>query len=79
MSLAAGTRLGAYEILTLLGSGGMGEVWLARDLNLERQVALKLLPADLWQDAVPRGPLPAGGARCLRPQSSEHLHHLRAR
>jgi eukaryotic-like serine/threonine-protein kinase len=51
MPLAAGTRLGSFEIVTLLGAGGMGEVYRARDLNLKRDVAIKVL-----RDAFAREP-----------------------
>jgi serine/threonine-protein kinase len=44
MPLAAGTRLGSYEILAAIGAGGMGEVYRATDTNLKRQVAIKVLP-----------------------------------
>lgn len=47
MTLAAGTHLGRYEIASLIGAGGMGEVYLAQDTQLKRKVALKVLPADL--------------------------------
>ena len=47
MALAAGNRLGPYEIVALLGSGGMGEVYRARDTRLERAVAIKVLNSAL--------------------------------
>jgi eukaryotic-like serine/threonine-protein kinase len=50
MALAAGTLLGPYEILTLLGVGGMGEVYRARDTRLDRDVAIKILSAELSAD-----------------------------
>jgi serine/threonine protein kinase len=51
MPLTAGTRLGPYEILTLLGSGGMGEVYRAKDTKLGRDVAWKILPATFSCDS----------------------------
>src|SRR5438309_1904590 len=51
MTIAAGTQLGPYEILSPLGAGGMGEVYRARDTRLEREVAIKVLPAEFAKDA----------------------------
>src|ERR1700731_849482 len=50
MSLNPGTRLGPYEILAAIGAGGMGEVYKGRDTKLDREVAIKVLPAALAQD-----------------------------
>lgn len=52
MALPPGTALGRYEVIAPLGSGGMGEVVRARDLQLQREVAIKVLPERLSQDAT---------------------------
>jgi serine/threonine protein kinase len=77
--LAAGTRLGAYEVTASIGAGGMGEVYRARDLKLDRDVALKILPAAFAADPdrlarFEREAQGAGGA-----QSSAHRADLRHR
>src|SRR5262252_6479426 len=51
MTIAPGSRLGAYEVLSALGAGGMGEVYRARDTKLNRDVALKILPDAFALDA----------------------------
>jgi serine/threonine protein kinase len=64
MRLAAGSKLGPYEIIAALGAGGMGEVYRARDTRLERTVAIKILPAQLL-------PIPfASSASSAKPKPS---------
>jgi eukaryotic-like serine/threonine-protein kinase len=51
MPITIGQHLGSYEITALLGKGGMGEVYRARDLKLKRDVAIKILPGEFSLDA----------------------------
>src|SRR3954470_23977516 len=51
MALKSGDKLGPYEVVSLLGKGGMGEVYRARDSKLNRDVAIKVLPPALALDA----------------------------
>ena len=51
MTLSAGTRIGPYEVITLLGEGGMGQVYRGRDPRLGRDIAIKVLPKESWHDA----------------------------
>jgi serine/threonine protein kinase len=50
MTIAAGTKLGRYEIRSKIGAGGMGEVYQARDMEIGRDVAIKVLPATFSAD-----------------------------
>ena len=51
MALESGTKLGTYEILSPIGAGGMGEVYRTRDTKLGREVAIKVLPTSVANDA----------------------------
>jgi serine/threonine protein kinase len=73
MALTSGTKVGPYEIQSLLGAGGMGEVYRARDTRLKREVAIKVLRADLTSDADLTWALRAGSAGSVRAAASEHL------
>lgn len=75
MALASGTRLGPYEIVALAGSGGMGEVYRARDSRLDRAVAIKILPAHLSESAEARQRFERE-ARALSSLSHPNLCHL---
>jgi eukaryotic-like serine/threonine-protein kinase len=78
MPVGPGTRLDAYELLQPLGAGGMGEVWLARDLRLNRKIAIKLLPADLTRDPtrVTRFQQEARAASALSHPNVCHIYGL---
>ena len=78
MSLGPGSRLDAYEIVSPLGAGGMGEVWLARDTTLGRKVALKFLPVELTRDArrVARFQQEARAASALSHPNVCHIYAL---
>jgi len=78
MASEPGARLDGYELLRILGTGGMGEVWLARDIGLGRNVAIKLLPAELTDDArrVSRFEQEARAASALSHPNICHVYAL---
>jgi eukaryotic-like serine/threonine-protein kinase len=78
MALSPGSRLDAYEIVGPLGSGGMGEVWLATEVRLGRKVALKVLPTELTRDPrrVQRFEQEARAASALSHPNVCHIYAL---
>ena len=77
-ALTPSTRLGPYEIVALLGVGGMGEVYRANDTNMKRQVAIKVLPASVAVDAdrVARFQREAEVLAALNHPNIAHIHGL---
>src|SRR5271163_4758166 len=78
MALVAGYRLGPFEILALLGAGGMGEVYRARDASLKRDVAIKVLPASYSRDSerLRRFQLEAESAAALNHPNILSIFHI---
>src|SRR6266498_1567973 len=78
MSLNPGTSLGRYTILSKLGGGGMGEVYLAEDRGLHRKVALKVLPAELASnnDRMRRFEQEAQAAAALNHPNIAHIYEI---
>src|SRR4029078_3162562 len=78
MTLAPETQLGRYEIRSLIGAGGMGEVYLAQDTSLNRRVALKLLPADVASDGdrMRRFKQEASAAASLNHPNSARIYEI---
>src|SRR5438876_6573131 len=78
LGMASGTKLGRYEIRSKIGAGGMGEVYLAQDIKLDRKVALKILPAELAsnQDRMRRFTQEAKAAAALNHPNIAHIYEI---
>src|SRR5882757_3536588 len=78
MSLSAGTKLGRYEIRSKIGEGGMGEVYLAEDTELNRKVAIKILPPEVVsdKDRMRRFVQEAKAAAALNHPNIAHIYEI---
>src|SRR6266480_8073614 len=78
MTLSTGTKLGRYEIRSKIGAGGMGEVYLAEDLQLHRKVALKVLPPEVAanNDRMRRFKQEAQAAAALNHPNIAHIYEI---
>ena len=78
MTLETGTKLGRYEIRSKIGEGGMGEVYLAEDMQLRRRVALKILPPEIAanQDRMRRFVQEAQAAAALNHPNIAHIYEI---
>src|SRR3989440_9167658 len=78
MTIAAGTKLGRYEIRSKIGAGGMGEVYLARDSKLDRKVAIKILPSEVAsnQERMRRFVQEAKAAAALNHPNIAHIYEI---
>src|SRR5258708_29498818 len=78
MKLEKGTKLGHYEILSQIGSGGVGEVYLAEETKLDRKIALKVLPAEVAenQDRMRRFVQEAKAAAALNHPNIAHIYEI---
>ena len=79
ITIALGTLLAHYKVVSLLGGGGMGEVYLAEDTRLRRKVALKLLLPDLITDQRGLFRFEQEALGRLRAEPPQHSYHLRIR
>src|SRR6266404_5198954 len=76
--LVSGTKLGRYEIRSQLGAGGMGEVYLAEDIQLRRRVAVKILPSEIAsnRDRMRRFVQEAQAAAALNHPNIAHVYEI---
>ena len=79
MSLTFGTRVGAYEVVSAIGAGGMGEVYRARDAKLNRDVAIKVLPDAVAADPERLTRFTREAQTLAAAQSPQHRAPLRLR